>query len=608
MQVRKRVCTLQHHEATLVEVVASFNSRRTNAMRIPLKTISLLASSSLLTCAALPGAHPSRFIQYEDASTCMECHWSAIGSVRPVDLEEIMGGIHWTWETEDAFMGETTGKRHVINNYCVAVPSNEPRCTSCHIGIGWKDDSFDFTDASRIDCLVCHDGSGTYKKVPTGAGQPVAGLDYQVILASIQRPDRDNCGSCHFYGGGGDAVKHGSLDSTMAHPPRSVDVHMGSVETGGLNMQCTDCHVPERGTHTIVGSRYSRAGTDADMCRDCHTSQLAAGESLHGDNWFIDMHTDRVACQTCHIPAFARGGKATKMTWDWSTAGRKDEDGKNIATEDYNTMKGSFTWEGDVIPEYVWFNGNVRHVTLDDTFAADDLVTINALQGRRGDFGALIFPVKRFTAIQPYDAVYGNLAIPNLFPNPSPTADPDAYWVAYDWTRSIESGMAAVGRAFSGEVGFIASEMFWIQNHMVAPKEDALRCIDCHSSYGQLSFAALGYRPVHADSLQHLYQYLVWAGYEVQPNEWVNASDWLGQLHIWYAPEIYSRQLDQYLFIPEETVTLEGGWTYWFSTANWSVWRQVGASFWYYAPELDKYVYVPGGNLQAISGWAWVAA
>lgn len=566
----------------------------------------MLTLSACLASMPLLGEHPNMYIEYVDADSCMECHWSPMGETKAVDLEEIMSSVHWTWEKMDAFTGEPTGKVNVINNYCVAVPSNEPRCTSCHIGVGWKDDTFDFTDSSKIDCLICHDGTGTYKKVPTGAGAPVPGLDYQAIMRNLQKPDRNNCGICHFYGGGGDAVKHGDLDSTMANPTRDLDVHMGSLESGGLNFDCTTCHVPEPGTHNIVGTRYSKPHNDAATCMSCHSAMAGEEGSIHGEAFMLDDHLDKVACQTCHIPMFARGGKKTKTYWDWSTAGQFNEEGGKIATEAYNTMKGTFEWEENVVPDYAWSNGKVKYATLDDTFEADQLITINELEGDLFDAEALIFPVKRFVGIQPYDTSSGNLVIPNLFPNPSPADDPDAYWVSYDWAQSITTGMAAVGRQFSGNVGFIESEMMWIQNHMVAPKEQALKCYDCHSSYGQFSFAKLGYRPTQADSLQHLYQYMVWAGYEVLDQSWVDTGSWLGYLNIWGEPYVYSATLDALLYIPEASVQSYGGWAYWPETSEWANWLPSGNTGWYYAPSMNHYVYIAGGNQSSRQGWTYI--
>jgi len=87
-----------------------------------------------------------------------------------------MATTHWTWETDTAAFGEADviGKKTQINNFCIGVESNEPRCTSCHTGYGWADDTFDFTAEENVDCLVCHDTTGTYKKFPTDAGYTVS--------------------------------------------------------------------------------------------------------------------------------------------------------------------------------------------------------------------------------------------------------------------------------------------------------------------------------------------------------------------------------------------------------------------------------------------------
>ena len=75
---------------------------------------------------------------------------------------------------------------------------------------------------------------------------------------------------------------------------------------------------------------------------------------------------DSAACQTCHIPELAKE-MPTKLAWDWSTAGKLDETGEPFHEEDdfgnhtYLSIKGSFKWERDVTPEYVWFNGTADH-------------------------------------------------------------------------------------------------------------------------------------------------------------------------------------------------------------------------------------------------------
>ncbi|MFN2110690.1 MAG: multiheme c-type cytochrome, partial [Anaerolineae bacterium] len=259
----------------------------------------------------------------EVTSTCLMCH--------PNTAQQVMETTHWTWEYTDPVTGQVLGKNNVINNYCMAVPSNEPRCTSCHVGYGYTDKTFfDTATEVDVDCLVCHDTTGTYQKFPTGAGYPVLGeakefppgsgkiwepVDLVAIARNVGLPDRDNCGSCHFYGGGGDAVKHGDLDATLSTPDRELDVHMG---TDGANLTCANCHAGEG--HEIAGRLYT--GEQPVLCEDCHTGENAP----HQDSPLgaaLTQHSEYIACQTCHIPAFARG-QATKMSWDWSTAGQMD--------------------------------------------------------------------------------------------------------------------------------------------------------------------------------------------------------------------------------------------------------------------------------------------
>jgi octaheme c-type cytochrome (tetrathionate reductase family) len=467
------------------------------------KPAALAGLLSLLALGAAARAavnHEAFITSYEGAQTCAACHAAA--------ATQIMQTAHWTWEVAEPGAGRPLGKRHVINNYCIAVPSNEPRCTSCHIGIGYRDQTFDFTDATKVDCLVCHDTTGAYQKFPTLAGAPWVGpgatnfsgvtwqpVDLVYVAQHVGKTSRATCGACHFFGGGGDAVKHGDLDSSLFTPSRDLDVHMG-----GRNFACSTCHAPNK-DHRIPGTAYAKEHPDSQSCEQCHTASPHAEGAL-GDR--LNSHTARVGCQTCHIPEFARG-RTTKMSWDWSTAGQKDATGKNYILRDanndpvYDTQKGAFTWAREVRPAYVWFNGQVDYLTVDDVIDPTQRVPINRLHGDLNDPQARILPVKRFTGRQPYDAVANVLAVPHLF-----GSDTNAYWKSFNWTNALTAGMGYVGRSFSGQMGWAETEMFWIQNHMVAPKERALACADCHVPGGRLNFAALGYAADRAERLQTL--------------------------------------------------------------------------------------------------------
>ncbi len=409
---------------------------------------------------------------------CISCHAG--------EAEDILNSSHWLWSgcaactcAEGSEFDEEMGKRMEINNFCVAVPSNEPRCTSCHIGYGWEDKTFDFTDASGIDCLVCHDGTGTYKKIPTGAGAPFPEVDLVAVARSVDTPTRATCGdNCHFYGGGGDNVKHGDMSTALSEPSPELDVHMG-----GGDFDCQVCH--ETHDHNIAGRSSSPLGTQCRvLCSDCHTNTPHTGSSKER----LDSHSESIACQTCHIPQVAQG-VPTKMYWDWSEAGQDiadipvDEYGK----ETYNKKKGSFVWEMNITPTYAWYNGEFEKYHPGDLIDPDELNTISAPVGDIDDPMSKIYPFKVHTAMQISDAEYKYLIVPDLF------GGEDAYWTAYDWDKAAAAGMEYIGLPYSGEYEFVETELYLSLNHEVAPAQNALECMDCHSEQGSFDFEALGY-------------------------------------------------------------------------------------------------------------------
>ena len=187
--------------------------------------------------------------------------------------------------------------------------------------------------------------------------------------------------------------------------------------------------------------------------------------------------------KSCHIPEFARVNP-TKMSWDWSNAGRK-KDGKPYQEEgplgrhSYDTMKGDFVWGKNVKPAYYWYNGSMEHLTVKDTIDPGRPVALNRPLGSRDDSLSRIFPFKVHTGKQPYDKVNKNMTIPHLFPKGK--EDTAAYWKGYDWGKAIEYGMTYAGLEFSGEYDFVETTYVFPITHMVAPKEKALACTECHS-------------------------------------------------------------------------------------------------------------------------------
>ncbi len=396
---------------------------------------------------------------------CLSCH--------PEAGEELLHTQHWEWLGEEVTIpGQNKpmriGKANLINNFCIGIKTNNVKCTSCHAGYGWEDDSFDFSNRENIDCLVCHERSGQYSKGDNGL--PQKGVDLLVAAKSVTTPDRNNCGTCHFSGGGGNGVKHGDLDGSLAYPSERIDIHMSKYD-----MLCVDCHRTEN--HMVPGRSMGVSVDDKNrvLCTDCHR------QDLHKDER-ISVHLDTVTCQTCHIPKFALDDP-TKTWWDWSTAGQD----LNINDKHkYMKIKGSFHYEKNIIPEYHWYNGKSDRYIVGDSIDPSKITFLNYPHGNIHDKTAKISPFKIHWGKQVYDTKYNYFLVPT-------TAGKGGYWHEFNWDKALKLGSQATGLAYSGKYGFASTGMFWKISHMVAPKEDALQCADCHGDNGRMNWHKLGF-------------------------------------------------------------------------------------------------------------------
>lgn len=440
----------------------------------------------------------------EVTRACLSCHNQA-----GIQFHKT---IHWTWADPADPRGITGKGRLTVNNFCIAVGSNEPRCTSCHAGYGWMNKNFDFSNVEAIDCLVCHEQTGTYVKFPTKGGYPateptpfggkeILPPDYTKVAQSVGKPTRRNCGTCHFYGGGGDGVKHGDLDSSMTNPNKALDVHMG---LDGQNFSCSRCHSTR--AHHIAGRVYAtpafterKSLLEDDLaakisCESCH------GHTPHKAHAKANDHTDKVACQSCHIPTFARA-LPTKMHWDWSQAGDKERPIHKDAfgKADYDPKKGSFVWRKNVTPYYAWYNGSIQGTTAKDIIDPTKPVRLSWPEGSPNDPKSRIFPFKIHTGRTPYDKVNKTMVIPKLF-GPKGSG---AYWADFDWGKAIAVGQEYNGLPYSGQYDFVDTEYVFPITHMVAPKEQVLACTECHSAQGRLRHIQGVYMPAR-DRVQTL--------------------------------------------------------------------------------------------------------
>ncbi len=212
-------------------------------------------------------------------------------------------------------------------------------------------------------------------------------------------------------------------------------------------------------------------------CTDCHA------DAPHEDERIND-HTAAVACQTCHIPTFARK-EETKTEWDWSEAGQDRPENPH----EYLKIKGEFVYEKEVIPTYAWYSGTADRYILGDPIDPEQSTVLNLPHGSIEDPEARIFPFKVHLASQIYDSNYNYLLAPK-------TAGEGGYWVDFDWDQAARLGAETSGLPYSGEYGFAPTEMYWPITHMVAPADTAVQCNECHpqdGAEGRLNWEELGY-------------------------------------------------------------------------------------------------------------------
>ena len=416
----------------------------------------------------------------EITQACLSCHSEA--------EKQFHKTIHWTWLADPSDKEKKFGKAgYSFNNFCISTNKTvDNSCLSCHPGWGTS-------MQSHVNCLVCHsqkdmnfDEAITDIKGFVEEGDEesleIAGeiqAELREAAQAIGRPGRKNCGSCHFYGGGGDGVKHGDLDTSLAKPNKTLDVHMGF---DGQNFDCTRCHTTT--LHNIAGRVYTRPAaedrkslveddlTAKITCESCHTA------TPHKSGTKMNDHTDKVACQSCHIPEFARVNP-TKMSWDWSKSG-KLKDGKKYKTKDeygkfeYMSIKGQMKWAKNVKPEYYWYNGAIKSMTAKDKIDPSGVVEVSWPEGDREDINSRIYPFKVHRGNQPYDKVNTSLLMPLL-------SGKDGYWNTLDWNNALSIGQQTMGLPFSEEFDFVETTYVFPITHMVAPKEKSLSCTECHS-------------------------------------------------------------------------------------------------------------------------------
>jgi hypothetical protein len=428
-----------------------------------------IAASGALAAESMHG----EIAKYEGAKTCVACHDTA--------AKEVAESLHYQMKAEPSLVeGLERGKDagllvdfsplyHTFARLAWletirpagASLQEQPRgCGVCHPGLGAQPQALDklsAADFANIDCLICH--GPDYQRVVVKEGKksnekgkavasfkivPAAGVDILRVARHAQKPTSEMCLRCHASTGDGD-LKHGIASAEM-------DVHLS------MGMGCTDCHTVKK--HKIAGGADLKAQELTDVpvgCPNCHTSEPHKGDFAPE----LNRHCDRIACQTCHIPAVARDANTPAVTGvDWTTPKKNAKSGLfEPATQKASLFK----------PEYFWWN-RTMHSTGEPA-------------GSKRDRRSRIYPWQRITCTVIADAATGT-------PLPLKAS---VYAVTGDVGAAARKGATEAKQAYCGQWKGIQQSVLLSVNHQVAPKALALKCDDCHTENGRLDFKALGY-------------------------------------------------------------------------------------------------------------------
>lgn len=407
--------------------------------------------------------------------TCQTCH-----KTEALDMYQ---SVHYQWQGSGARM--TTGPASqgkmdaldgssALNAYCINIIGGWKACGSCHVGTGAKPVvTATPSDAqlSSIDCLMCHNGANyaRTRNAVTGLFEPSAGIDMNLVLRSVVKPSRNSCLGCHAKAGGGDAVKRGDLAlASGTSADLAYDVHMA---TSGGNLTCQSCHAVS--AHRIAGRGSDLRPLDSTAAVTCSTASCHAGKtSLTGGHSSGDVshHVGRVACQTCHLPLYARNANDTAAT-------EATEIDRNWEGAEWNSMLMRYepliTKANDLTPRYAFWNGTSWGNNLNDAAEIDPATgnyRISRPVGAINDAASKLYPFKYKTSRQPIDIVTGKLVGLN-------TA---TFFATGNYTQAVLDGLAGMGR--SGDAWqTVTTDEYQVLNHQIPPASgNALSCSACH--------------------------------------------------------------------------------------------------------------------------------
>lgn len=419
-------------------------------------------------------------------AVCQQCH--------SVEVDEVLNSAHYQWKAGADEMvngqpeqgkiiqrdsnGNILPGTSAMNSYCINTLGNWSGCGSCHVGLGPEPSTSNY----NVDCLLCHQKHYKRKKVNGGFQPDTANMciDMNTAVQTVHKPQRDNCVQCHSVGGGGDNYKRGDL--AVAHKNTTDTIFDRHMATTGGNLVCQACHTTSH--HKIAGRGTDLRPLDSNAGVSCSTSACHPtknGASGHSTT-DINKHVGRVACQTCHIPTFAKNAtdslatEATEMHRDWT---KPEWNASKARWEPTSTKANNQT------PKYRHWNGTSWGYNLKDPVMIDPNTGAYAMsrpEGGINDSNSMLYPFKYKTSKQAF-APGLNILI---------AIDTSKYWsmpappyvpTQADINASVAAGLTNMGYSSTMPFSWVTTDEYQLITHEVpTAANNVLTCTKCHVS------------------------------------------------------------------------------------------------------------------------------
>ena len=242
----------------------------------------------------------------------------------------------------------------------------------------------------------------------------------------------------------------------------------------GADLNCLDCHTAQN--HRIAGKGSDLRETDLDEEMACTTCHAEKASSTGHETADVNRHVSRVACQSCHIPTYAKNAADTPAT---------------EATETHRTWKTSdasappyhpsSTRANNLTPKYRFWNRYSYNYVLGEAAQFDP--ETGAYPTSRPDGGVddaspdnKLYPFKYKTAEQPMRTGTKELI----------ALDTNVFFRSADAqnraTLAVKAGLRNMCYSEEDAFSWVKTDTFQLLNHQVSPASQALTCAACHGS------------------------------------------------------------------------------------------------------------------------------